>query len=70
MKLSKATVGETYSIASITNDFDTKRRLEALGLTNHTQIKIINRNRTNSIILIVRGTRLAIGKKIADKIEV
>lgn len=46
------------------------RRLEALGMTNGTKLLILNNKRSGSVIFKVRGTRLAIGKKIASSIQV
>lgn len=70
MTLAEASIGENYAIHSIQLEVSTMRRLEALGLTNQTQIKVLNRNRTGSIMFMVRGTRLAVGKKIASCIEI
>lgn len=45
------------------------RRLEALGLTKGTNIKILNSNSEGAVILMVRGSRLALGSKIAEAIQ-
>lgn len=46
------------------------RRLEALGLNEMTRLQIQNSKRGGAFIIKVRGTRLAIGKRIAQGIEV
>ena len=46
------------------------RRLEALGLNEMTKLQIQNSKRGGAFIIKVRGTRLAIGKRIAQGIEV
>ncbi|MDF2612016.1 MAG: FeoA family protein [Lachnospiraceae bacterium] len=69
MTLQNAKIGSVYTVNSLELDTATMRRLEALGLTKGTQIKILNRNRGGSVILMVRGSRLALGKKIADSIQ-
>lgn len=48
----------------------TRIRLEALGLTEGTKIQVLNTKRTGSIIINVRGTRLAFGRQIAEAIFV
>lgn len=69
MTLNDAKIGSVYTVNSLDLDRATTRRLEALGLTKGTDVKILNRNRGGSIILMVRGSRLALGKKIAETIQ-
>ncbi len=47
-----------------------KRRLEAMGLIEGTIIRKINQALDGSVILVVRGTRLALGKDLANDIIV
>lgn len=68
MTLLKGTVGNTYTVKEIELEQTTKRRLEALGLTDGTKVTILNKKENGSIIFKVRGTRLAIGRQIADSI--
>lgn len=68
MTLRNAKIGETYVVSSIQLDLGILRRLEALGLTKGTNVKILNRNTGGSVIFMVRGSRLAVGKKIAESI--
>lgn len=69
MTLRNAEIGATYTVGSLELDIITKRRLEALGLTKGTSIKMLNRNRSGSVIIMVRGSRLALGQKIAKAIH-
>jgi ferrous iron transport protein A len=69
MTLKSAKIGNIYTVKSIDLDMAAMRRLEALGLTGGTNIKILNRNNGGSVILMVRGSRLALGSKIADAIQ-
>lgn len=68
MTLLKGTIGNTYTVKELSLEKTTKRRLEALGLTDGTKITILNKKENGSIIFKVRGTRLAIGRQIADSI--
>ncbi len=68
MTLHSAKIGKTYIVKSLELDNATKRRLEALGLTIGTRINILNRNHGGAVILMVRGSRLAVGAKIAETI--
>lgn len=68
MTLENAKIGASYTVSSIELDTVTMRRLGALGLTKGTGIKLLNRNHGGSVIIMVRGSRLAVGKKIAESI--
>jgi ferrous iron transport protein A len=68
MPLRNAKIGAVYTVKSLNLDRAVMRRLEALGLTKGTSIKVLNRNRVGSVILMVRGSRLALGGKITEEI--
>ncbi len=62
-------VGECYLVTGLRMEGTLLRRLQALGLTPGTEVKVLNRKRSGSLIFSVRGTRLAVGKRIAQEIE-
>ncbi len=70
MTLTNAKIGIVYKVNLINLDQAIMRRLEALGLTKGTDIKILNRNRGGSVIFKVRGSRLALGRRIAESIQI
>lgn len=70
MTLSGAEVGSTYVVESMDLDPATRRRLGALGITRGTPVRMLNRNSGGAVIFMVRGSRLAVGKKIAEAIEI
>lgn len=59
-------IGSTYIVEGISLEQDIKRRLQALGLTKGTKITILNNKKSGSVIFSVRGSRLAVGKQIAN----
>lgn len=69
MELKDAEIGKSYIISSLELDRVTIRRLEALGLTRGTIVKILNRNYSGSVIIKVRGSRLALGKLITKAVN-
>ena len=70
MNLLDGIIGKEYIVVNIEVEENISRRLQALGLTRGTKVKILNNKKSGSVIFKVRGTRLAIGKKIAEGILV
>lgn len=70
MTLANAEVGNTYIVQSMNLELETRRRLGALGITKGTNIRMMNRNSGGAVVFMVRGSRLAVGKKIAESIEI
>ncbi|HIS48652.1 MAG TPA: ferrous iron transport protein A [Candidatus Scybalocola faecigallinarum] len=70
MTLADGKVGCTYRVTKIHLEENTERRLEALGLTEGTNVELLNRKRSGTSIFNVRGTRLAVGRQIAQGITV
>lgn len=70
MTLKQGKNNKTYQVLSINIELLLERRLEALGLTEGAKITILNNNKKGSLTARFRGTRFALGKRIADHIEV
>lgn len=70
MKLNECEKGSTYCVKSVLVEEAIGRRLEALGVNEKTPITILNKKGSGSVIIKIRGTRLALGRKIAEGIEV
>lgn len=70
MKLNEGTIGHTYIVQSVVVDDTITRRLEALGVNELTSVTILNKKGSGSVIMKVRGTRLAVGRKISEGIQI
>ena len=70
MRLNDGLIGGTYRVTDVSVYEQITRRLEALGVNEQTPITILNKKGSGSLIIKVRGTRLALGKKISDGIMV
>jgi len=70
MTLRDCKKGNEYIVEKSTLKQPGKRRLEALGLIEGTRISKINEAIDGSIIFMVRGSRLALGKDLASEIIV
>lgn len=70
MTLKQGKNNQTYQVKSIDIELKLERRLEALGLTEGTHITILNNDKRGSLTAKFRGTRFALGKRIADHIEI
>lgn len=71
MHLCEGETGKAYQVAELEIAPQITRRLEALGVNEGTKIEILNHKRNRGAFIIrVRGTRLAIGRRIADGITI
>lgn len=70
LTLLQGKVGKSYTICEIRLNEEVKRRLENLGMTQHTKVSLLNKKSSGTAIIKVRGTRFAIGKKFAAGIAV
>lgn len=70
MILRDGNIGESYIVKKIDLPKDAERRLEILGMTENTSISIVNKKKSGSMIIRIRGTRFAIGKGFSEKITV
>lgn len=70
MKLHEGEVGKTYIVYSVIVKDSITRRLEALGVNEMTPVTLINKKGSGTVIIKVRGTRLALGRRISEGIEI
>jgi len=70
MPLSMVRPGEVVSVVGIRSGRGLPRRLADMGLLPGTKIRVVNSMRPGPIIIDLRGSRLALGYGIAQKIMV
>lgn len=70
MNVSQAQKGKIYIVKKINLTGNIERRLEMLGMTDKVKLTILNKKHGGAVILKIRGTRFAVGKEIADAIEI
>ena len=70
MKLREAQTEKTYTVTGMSLPVDMEHRLQALGLTCGSRILVMNRKRHGAMIVKIRGTRFAVGRMLAENIEV
>ncbi len=70
MKLYEGEIGRHYTVCSVSVEDAITRRLEALGVNEHTRIAVLNKKASGTMIIKVRGTRLALGRRITGGIDV
>lgn len=70
MKLHEGEIGRSYIVQNVMVEERLTRRLEALGVNERTRVSILNKKKSGTMIIKVRGTRLALGVRIADGIEI
>lgn len=70
MTLNYGTIGENYIVKALHLPEKVKHRLEALGMTQGTQVVILERKDRGTEVLKLRGSRFAVGRGITEGIEV
>lgn len=70
MNVSQGQKGRTYLVKKVNLEGNIERRLEMLGMTDQVKLMVLNKKNQGAVIIKVRGTRFAIGKEIADAIEI
>ena len=70
MKLNEGEKGKNYLVTGVLAEKKVARRLEALGVNERTPVTVLKKKGSGSLIIKVRGTRLALGRQIAEGITV
>jgi len=68
--LSSVAAGKHVKVVSINAGWGLQRRLADMGLTPGLKVRVIGSQRPGSVVLGVRGSRLALGRGISHKIIV
>ena len=70
MRLKEGKNHHTYQVQDSDIELNLERRLEDLGLTAGSKITILNNDKKGAVTVRFRGTRFAMGRRIADHIAV
>lgn len=70
MQLSDLKIGQSAVVTKIDLPFTIERRLQALGMTLGTRISVLNRKGRGIMIILLRGTRFALGYNMTRNIGV
>jgi len=70
MTLFDGKVNGKYIVESVDVNIKTKKRLQDMGITQGVSIKIMSKLGEHAYILRIRGSRVALGRDITDKIIV
>ena len=70
IKLDQINVGQEATLCSISGGRGIRAKLYSLGLIPGTRFKILSRNGVGPVMISVRGSRLAIGRGMAEKLNV
>lgn len=70
MTLDKGNVGKLYVVEESHLPMQLEKRMEALGMTKGTRVRLIHKKKRGAIVLMLRGTRFALGKDVTASINV
>jgi ferrous iron transport protein A len=70
MTLNNCNIGDKIMIKNMESDPKVKKRLQDMGLTNGSMLRMISNYSDDAYIVKIRGSKVVIGKDIAEKISV
>lgn len=70
MQMTEGVCGELYRVDRIQLEQKLERQLEIMGVFEGVKVLILQKKNNSAVIFKVRGTRLAVGYKIASGIQV
>jgi ferrous iron transport protein A len=70
MRLKEGKEGGIFEVEDMNMPLDTERRLQVLGLTEGSTVQVMKNKKRGAMIVKIRGTRFALGEKIAKNILV
>lgn len=70
MTLNEGEIRGRYRVTGVNTEEKVTSRLRSLGINEKTSLKVLNKKRNGSMVIMVRGTRLALGKEISLRIEI
>ena len=70
MSLNHVNLGVPVVLNQINYGLGLKKKLQDMGLTPGVELSVVSKTNSGPIIIEVRGARLAIGRGIAEKIDV
>jgi Fe2+ transport system protein FeoA len=68
--MSRVGSGETVKLVSLRAGWGLQRRLADMGMTPGVEIKVISSGRPGQVVVELRGSRMALGHGITQKIIV
>ena len=69
LKLTDSVKNNFYLVRGMTLPLKTAKRLEALGMISGTEVVVLHKKKS-ALVVFVRGTRFALGRAIAQNIEI
>lgn len=70
MSLSEVGIGKKVLLNNMHYGLNLKKKLHDMGLTAGVEFSIVSKTNAGPIIIKVRGSRVALGRGIAEKIDV
>ncbi|MEG0250863.1 MAG: FeoA family protein [Peptostreptococcus sp.] len=70
MTLTDAKIGEEYIVENVELPLTLEKRMESLGMTRGSKITLLHKKRNGTSVILIRGTKFAIGTDVASNIHV
>ena len=70
MQLNAGETGKRYKVQDMSLALEIERRMEALGMIKGTRVQLIHKKRRGTMVMMLRGTRFAVGHGVTSRIKV
>nr|WP_130861632.1 FeoA family protein [Bacilliculturomica massiliensis] len=70
MTLAEGNVGQVYTVLNSALPQQVEKRMEALGMTRGSQLRVLHKKNSGTLVILLRGTRFAVGRGLTSNIQV
>lgn len=70
MTLADGKINSDYIVEKVSLPIKIEKRMEALGMTVGSKVTLVHQKRNKTSVILIRGTKFAIGRDVASSIYV
>ncbi len=70
MTLAEGNIDEKYVVEQVNLPITLEKRMESLGMTIGSKVTLLQQKRNKTSVILIRGTKFAIGRDVASNIYV
>ncbi|MBC2578327.1 ferrous iron transport protein A [Peptostreptococcus russellii] len=70
MTLAEGNIDKKYVVEQVNLPITLEKRMESLGMTIGSKVTLLHQKRNKTSVILIRGTKFAIGRDVASNIYV